>query len=104
MMDGKLTLKLTEDLEQRLRDMAADEGVTPEELAARIIAEQLAKRLSGFSEDITTGWVGPDLEADRAALDEFQRTRMGVPWEEVEAWMMSWGTERPLPRPQVRKL
>ncbi|MDB5472359.1 MAG: hypothetical protein JWR84_3919 [Caulobacter sp.] len=104
MADGELTLKLDQALEQRLREMAADEGVTPEELAAQIIAEQLAYRLSGLSEDVATGWIGPDLEADRARLDEFQRSRMGVPWEEVEAWMMSWGTDNPLPKPQVRKL
>ncbi len=104
MADGELILKLNEETEKRLREMAADEGLTPEELAVQIIAEHLDKRFSGFSEDVTTGWIGPDLEADRAALDEFQRTRMGVPWEEVEAWMMSWGTDNPLPRPQVRKL
>jgi predicted transcriptional regulator len=104
MADGELTLKLDQALEQRLREMAADEGVTSEELAVQIIAEQLSNRRPGLSEDVTTGWIGPDLEADRAALDEFQRTRMGVPWEEVEAWMMSWGTDNPLPKPQVRKL
>lgn len=104
MAEGELTLKLTPEVERRLRKMAEDEGVTPEELALRLIADQLDRRFSGLSEDFTTGWIGPDLEADRAALDEFERTRMGVPWEEVEAWMMSWGTDNPLPKPQVRKL
>lgn len=104
MADGELKLKLDAEIARRLRDLAADEGVTPDVLAARIIAKQLADPDSGFSEDITTGWVSHDLEADRAALDEFERTRMGVPWEEIEAWMMSWGTEAPLSRPPVRKL
>ena len=100
MADGEITLKLNETLERRLRAIAHTEGVTPEEMAARLIANHL----EGFFEEAAAGWIDPELEADRAALDRFERTRMGVPWEEVEAWMMSWGTDNPLPKPQVRKL
>jgi len=62
----------------------------------------------------------PDLEAMRAAgrgpwspeavaedarvLAEFERTGEGVPWEEVKAWMESWGTPDELPKPTPRKL
>jgi hypothetical protein len=38
------------------------------------------------------------------ARGEFERTRMGVPWEEIRAWMESWGTRSELPTPKPRKL
>jgi hypothetical protein len=36
--------------------------------------------------------------------DEFRRTRMGVSWEEVKAWVECWGTPNELPPPKPRKL
>ena len=49
-------------------------------------------------------WSPETLEEDARRLAEFERTRMGVPWEEVKAWMESWGTANELPRPKPRKL
>ena len=46
----------------------------------------------------------PGVEEDEAALADYERTGMGVPWEEVRDWMKSWGTANELPRPQPRKL
>lgn len=45
-----------------------------------------------------------DLAEDRASFEEFQRTRVGIPGEEVEAWLQSLTTDRPLLRPKARKL
>jgi hypothetical protein len=40
----------------------------------------------------------PDVLADDARrLAEFQRTREAVPWEDVKAWMQTWGTPNELP-------
>jgi hypothetical protein len=60
------------------------------------------------------GMLPPDLANMRAkgtgpwsadALDaEFERTRIGVPWDEVKTWMESWGTPNELPRPRARRL
>jgi hypothetical protein len=47
---------------------------------------------------------GPDIEEDLRRLREFERTRMGVPWEEVKAWMESWGKQNELPRPKPRRI
>ena len=41
---------------------------------------------------------------DARRLAEFQRTREGIPWEEVKAWMQSWGKPDELPPPKPRKL
>ena len=49
-------------------------------------------------------WSPESLEEDTRRLAEFGRTRMGVPWEEVKAWMQGWGTPNELPVPKLRKL
>ncbi len=47
---------------------------------------------------------GPDVAEDLRRLREFERTRMGVPGDEVKAWLESWGTPNELPAPKPRKL
>lgn len=49
-------------------------------------------------------WSPESLAEDARRLAEFERTRMGVPWEEVRAWMQTWGTPDELPVPKPRKL
>jgi predicted transcriptional regulator len=49
-------------------------------------------------------WSPEALEEDERRLAEFERTRMGVPWDEVEAWMQSWGKPNELPMPKPRKV
>ena len=53
-----------------------------------------------------------DTEAERQAreaeedrlLDEAEAERVGtIPFEEVEAWVRSWGTPNELPQPEPRK-
>ncbi len=44
------------------------------------------------------------LAEDARHLAEFERTRIGVPWEEVKLWMESWGTANELPPPKPRKV
>jgi hypothetical protein len=39
----------------------------------------------------------PEIIAEDALrLADFQRTRMGVPWDEIKTWMDSWGSSRKL--------
>ena len=49
-------------------------------------------------------WSPAALEEDERRLAEFERTRMGVPWDEVQAWMQSWGKPNELPMPKPRKV
>ncbi len=49
-------------------------------------------------------WAPEILAEDARRLAEFERTREGVPWEEVRAWMQSWGSGSELPPPKPRKL
>ena len=47
---------------------------------------------------------GPDIGEDRRSYEEFKRTGLAVPLDEVKAWVASWGTADELPRPKPRKM
>jgi len=49
-------------------------------------------------------WSPEAMEDDARRLAEFERTRVGVPWDEVKTWIESWGKPNELPRPKPRKL
>jgi hypothetical protein len=49
-------------------------------------------------------WSPGALEEDASRLAEFERTRMGVPWDEIKIWMQSRCTPNELPPPKPRKL
>jgi hypothetical protein len=49
-------------------------------------------------------WSPEALDEDARRLAEFEHTRIGVPWDEVKAWMESWGTGNELSAPKPRKL
>jgi len=76
---------------QLLADIACNYQVLPPDLA-----EMRFKREGPWSPEA--------LEEDAWRLAEFERTRMGVPWDEVETWLESWGTANKLPPPKPRKL
>lgn len=42
------------------------------------------------------------VEGIQQALDEIEAGAAGVPQEDVEAWVRSWGTENELPMPRSR--
>jgi hypothetical protein len=49
-------------------------------------------------------WSPESIEEDQRRLAEFERPRLGVPGEEVKAWLESWGKPNELPMPKPRKL
>jgi predicted transcriptional regulator len=74
--------------------MATERG---QEVAA-VLAEAVALL------DSVVDLEGPDIAEDRRRYDEFKRTRLAVPLDEVKAWVASWGSADELPRPQPRKV
>src|ERR1700674_1186276 len=78
-------------ISELLADIACNEEVLPADLA-----DMRAKGLGP--------WSAEAIEEDARRLAEFERTRMGVPWDEVKGWMESWGTPNELPPPKPRKL
>ncbi len=49
-------------------------------------------------------WSPEALAEDARAAEAFERTGEGIPFEEVTAWMKSWGSPNELPVPKSRKL
>jgi predicted transcriptional regulator len=88
------TLEIDADTDARLREMATERG---QEVAA-VLAEAVALL------DSVVDLEGPDIAEDRRRYDEFKRTRLAVPLDEVKAWVASWGSADELPRPQPRKV
>jgi hypothetical protein len=74
-----------------LADIAGNEVVLPPDLA------ELRAKGEG-------PWSPRAIEEDERHLAEFERTRVGVPWDEVKVWMESWGKPNELPQPTPRKL
>jgi predicted transcriptional regulator len=88
------TLEIDADTDARLREMATERG---QEVAA-VLAEAVALL------DSVVDLEGPDIAEDRRRYDEFKRTRLAVPLDEVKAWVASWGSANELPRPQPGKV
>jgi hypothetical protein len=94
-----MNMKLrTIEIDARTADLlearAAARGLSVSELLADLAggnellpADLEAERAAG-----TGPWAPDVLAEDARRLADFMRTREGVPWEDVQAWMKSWGT------------
>jgi hypothetical protein len=100
----------TIEIDARTADLlearAAARGLSVSELLADLAAgnELLPADLEADRAANRGAWAPDVLAEDARRLAEFRRTREGVPWHEIEAWMKSWGTAQELPTPQPRKL
>ncbi len=90
----RCTLEIDADTDTRLREMAVERG---QDVAA-VLAEAVALL------DSVVDLAEPDIAEDRRRYDEFARTRLAVPLDDVKAWVASWGSADELPRPQPRKV
>ena len=88
------TLEIDAATDTRLSEMADERG--------QDVAEVLAEAVALL--DSVVDIAGPDIAEDRRRLDEFNRTRLAVPLDDVKAWVASWGSPDELPRPQPRKI
>jgi hypothetical protein len=48
-------------------------------------------------------WSPEALAEDASAMAEFERNGEGIPFDEVVAWIESWGTASELPAPKPRR-
>lgn len=91
MTKTRVTLDLDSEDDARLRLLAEQRG----QEKSRVVGDALAL-LDTLEE--------PDIEEDIRRLEAFNRDRMGVPLDEVKAWVRSWGTANELPPPVPRKI
>jgi predicted transcriptional regulator len=89
MTKTRVTLDLDAEDDARLRMLAEARG----QEKSRVVSDALALLADE-----------PDIEEDVRRLEEFERTQMGVPLDEVKAWVRSWGTNHELPPPKPRRL
>ena len=89
-----------------LEARAAARGLTVSELIADLAFNEpaLPVELAGIRANAEGPWSPDVLAADAERLAQFKRTREAVPWDEVKAWMRSWGSPHELPTPKPRKL
>jgi predicted transcriptional regulator len=102
------TIEVDEATAQALEARAVERGVSVAEVVAELAEiPQTRPSMGDVAEMEASGrgaWAPDVLAEDGRRLAEFERNGHGVPGEEVEAWMRSWGTEDELPPPKLRKL
>jgi hypothetical protein len=118
-LDNSISTWLTCDMNVKLRQIEVDEetaallearagarGMMVSELLADIACNQdvLPADLAEKRDKGEGPWSPEALEEDARRLADFERTREGVPWEEVKDWLRSWGTLNELPAPKPRQL
>jgi len=86
-----------------LEAQAAARGISVSELLADfVLADSSPPDLEALRAAGRGPWAPEILAEDARRLAEFPKTREGVPWGEIKAWMQSWGTENELPPPKPR--
>jgi hypothetical protein len=100
------TIEVDMQTAELLEARAIARGMTVSELLADIACNEdvLPADLAEMRAQGKGPWSAEALEEDARRLAEFERTRMGVPWQDVKIWMESWGTPNELPAPKPRKL
>lgn len=86
-----------------LEARAAARGQSISELLADLVSDETSPDLETMRSAGRGPWSPEILAEDARRFADFQRTHEGVPWEEVKAWMKSWGTPNELPPPKPRK-
>jgi hypothetical protein len=91
---------------EALEARASARGMTVPELVADLIGlePELPPDLEKLRAEGRGPWSPEVIAEDARRLADFERTGEGVPWDEVRAWMHSWGTPDELPPPKPRKL
>jgi hypothetical protein len=105
-MNEKVHIEVDETTALVLEARAAARGMTVAQLVADLAGaeETLPTDLQALREAGDGPWAPHVLAEDERRLADFRRTREAVPWEDVKAWMQSWGKPAELPVPKPRKL
>jgi hypothetical protein len=105
-MNERVRIEVDEATALLLEARAAARGMTVAELIAELAGtrEALSADLQVLRDAGDGPWAPEILAEDARRLADFHRTRQAVPWDDVRAWMQTWGTPHELPVPKPRKL
>ncbi len=106
MMTGTRAIELDFETADALEEAAQSRGQTLVQFL-RGLAEADAMPppdLQSMREYALGPWSPQALAEDVRVAEAFDRTGEGVAFEDVSAWMQSWGTANELPVPRPRKL
>ena len=95
MADGGLSIELDDELADSVRAAAAKKGIPVEMFIRDALTHHMFAEVE-WSDD-------PDWAIDQQIAEEALRTGEATPWEDVKAWLLSWGTPDELPPPKWRK-
>lgn len=100
------TIEIDVATAQALEARAAELGTSVPELIANLVGvgDTLPADLEEMRRTGRGPWAPSVLAEDARRYEAFDRTGEGVPWDEVRAWIRSWGTAQELPKPKPRKL
>jgi len=105
-MNAKVKIEVDSRTADLLEARAAARGISVADLLADLAGDDnlLPAPLEAMRAKGEGPWAPDVLAEDARRLAEFNHTRKGVPWDEVKAWMQSWGSRHERPVPKSRKL
>ena len=105
-MNAKVKIEVDSRTADLLQARAAARGMSVADLLSDLAGDDdlLPASLEAMRTKGEGPWAPDVLAEDARRLAEFNRTREGVPWDEVKAWMQSWGSPNERPAPKPRKL
>lgn len=105
-MNSKVKIEVDAQTAELLEARASARGMSVAELVADLAGDDmpLPPAMAAMRNDGHGPWAADVLAEDARRVAEFQRTREGVPWSEIKAWMQGWGTPSESPAPKPRKL
>jgi hypothetical protein len=105
-MNEKVRIEVDEATALVLEARAAARGITVAQLIADLAGAQeaLPAELQALRGAAEGPWAADVLAEDERRLADYRRTREAASWEDVKAWMQTWGKPGELPVPKPRKL
>jgi predicted transcriptional regulator len=105
-MNAKVKIEIDAQIADLLKARASARGMSIGDFLADLAGDEnlLPPALEAMRSAGEGPWSPEILAEDARRLAEFHRTRVALPWDEVKAWMLSWGTPEELPAPKPRKL
>lgn len=105
-MSTKVKIEIDAGTAELLEARAKARGLSVADLLADLAGAEalLPPALESQREAGEGPWAPEVLAEDARRLADFRSTREALPWDDVKAWVQSWGTPQEQPVPKARKV